>query len=449
MTVSPEVTDGNLVERFDRIRLLWPDHLGLARGKYLPARLAHRGTNHCTGVFGLGYDRSEGPVPGSFFLEGLPDLQATFDQNQVRPGWEDDRTGVAVGHLSMHGRPYPWSARHALQQAVADWAALGYRAKVGIELEAYGLEPDGNGGWQRWRTPRAFVYGTGIGSDPAGLLGDIMRTAEASRFKVESINAEFDQAQFELTLEYDDALAAADDAFLFRVLARETALAKGLDLTFLGKPFAEVSGSGVHVNVSFLDAAGHNPLHDPADPVGLSAMARHCIAGLVDHHQGLVALCAPTVNAYRRLQPGQISGYWANWGLDHRAAAYRIPAPRGAGTRIESRVPDGSANIHLAVATVLQAARLGLVDQLACPPPLTTDGFDQVNTDVGAPADLGAALARLQVDTALVKAVGTDVVANFAAVKGAEWGRYLDAVGTDIPGPQPTAWELNEYLMFH
>ena len=34
----------------------------------------------------------------------------------------------------------------------------------------------------------------------------------------------------------DDALAATDDAFLFRVLAREVALSHGLDLTFLGKP---------------------------------------------------------------------------------------------------------------------------------------------------------------------------------------------------------------------
>ncbi len=439
---------------YDRIRVLWPDHLGLARGKYLPARLAERGTTHCTAVFALAYDRTMVPAPGSFLLDGLPDMLATFDPAQVRPGWDDDRTGVAVGHLSLHGQPYRWSARHALQEAVAAWEALGYRPKVGIELEAYVLEPDGEGGWQRWRTPRSMVYGTGLGSDPVGLIDDITRTAEACGFKMESINAEFDESQFELTLEYDDALAAADDAFLFRVLAREVALSHGLDLTFLGKPFPALSGSGLHVNVSFLDEHGHNPLAaddgagaDAGD--GLSDVARHCIAGLVAHHQALVALTAPTVNAYRRLLPGGISGYWANWGHEHRAAATRIPGARGAGTRIESRVPDGAANVHLAVAAVLRAAWLGARDQLPCPPPLTTDGMEEVDTDVGAADHLGQALEQLKADRALYEAVGADLCDNFVAIKEAEWQRFCDAAGPYVVGPDTTHWELNEYLMYH
>ena len=77
---------------------------------------------------------------------------------------------------------------------------------------------------------------------------------------LESINAEFDQGQFELTLRYDDALKAADDAFLFRVLAREAALEQGLRMTFLGKPFVDFEGNGVHVNYSFLDSHGNNAL---------------------------------------------------------------------------------------------------------------------------------------------------------------------------------------------
>lgn len=434
---------------YDRIRVLWPDHLGIARGKYLPARLAHKGTSHCAAVFSLGYDRSMIPAPGSHLLDGLPDVLATFEADQVKPGWEDDGTGVVVGDISMHGEPYPFSSRHALKRAVADWQALGFTAKVGIELEAYVLEPTPDGGWQRWQTPRSFVYGTGLAADPVGVIDDIMRTAEASEFKVESINAEFDESQFELTLEYDDALAAADDAFLFRILAREVALARGLDLTFLGKPFAELSGSGLHVNFSFVDADGRNPLFDEASADGLSTLAHHSIGGLVRHHQALTALCAPTVNAYRRLQPGSLSGYWANWGHEHRAAANRIPSVRGMGTRIENRVPDGAASIHLAVATVLQAARLGVVNQVACPPPLTLDGFDEVDTDVAAAPDLAAALDHLRADTALAAAVGSDVVDNFLAIKQAEWERYLEAVGTHVPGTGVTDWELDQYLMYH
>lgn len=434
---------------YDRIRVMWPDHLGLPRGKYLPARLADKGTAHCVTTFALGYDRSMIPAPGSYLLEGLRDVLSTFDPLSVRPGWEDDRTGVAVGHLTFEGEPYTFSARHALQQAISGWEDLGYRPKVGIELEAYVLQPDGNGGWERWQTPRSMVYGTGKAADPDGLIDDIMRTAWASGFKLESINAEFDESQFELTLEYDDALKAADDAFLFRVLAREVALEHGLDLTFLGKPFVGLAGSGVHVNFSLEDARENNAFHDPDAGDGLSALAKGCIAGLVEHHRALGALCAPTVNAYRRLQPGALNGYWANWGYEHRCAANRIPDARGSGTRIENRVADGAVNVHLGVAAVLQAARLGVINGLNCPDPLTTDGFEEVNTDVCVAESLGSALDDLEADPTFTEAVGADVCANYIANKRAEWERYIEVVGADEPGENVTEWELDQYLMYH
>lgn len=433
---------------YDRIRILWPDHLGIPRGKYLPVHLAGRGTGHCVTTFGLGYDRSMIPAPGSYLLEGLRDVWATYDSDRVHPGWEDDSTGVAVAHLDFEGSPYTFSARHALDQAIAAWAELGYRPEVGLELEAYVLQPDGDG-WARWQTPRSFVYGTGRSADPTGLIDDILRTAWRCGLPLESVNAEFDEAQFELTLEHRPALQAADDAFLFRVLAREVALAHGLDLTFLGKPFPGVSGSGVHVNFSLLDDDGRNVFDDPTADHGLADLARKCIAGLVEHHRGLTALCAPTVNAYRRLQPAELSGYWANWGYDHRCVGNRVPDGRGAATRIESRLPDGAVNLHLGIAAVLQAALLGAADDLECPEPETGDGFEDVNTDVCSAPSLAAALDDLEADTALVEAVGADVCANFVANKRAEWDRYIATVGEDTPGGDVTSWELDEYLMYH
>ena len=437
---------------FDRIRVLWPDHLGLARGKYLPARLADRGTSHCATTFGTQYDRSLVAAPGAYLDQGLPDVHAFFDPTDVRQGWDDDATGVVVADLSMHGEPFPFASRTVLRRSLDDWSAMGYSVKVGIELEAYVLEPSGDAevdgtGWRRWHTPRSFVYGTGRFVDPIGLLSEIMRRAERSGLPLESINSEFDEAQFEMTLEHDDAMKAADDAFLFRVLAREVAIENGLDMTFLGKPFAGVSGSGVHVNFSLCDTTGTNAFADESGSAGLSSLAHACLAGLVAHHQGMTALCAPTVNAYRRLRPGELCGYWATWGHDHRVAANRVPPQRGAGTRIENRLGDGAANIHLAVATVLQAARLGVVHELECPPPLVEDGFENVNTDVCSAPNLAEALDHLEADDALTTAVGIDVVANFVANKRAEWHRYIAATGD--PTNEISAWELTEYLPYH
>ena len=38
-----------------------------------------------------------------------------------------------------------------------------------------------------------------------------------------------------------------------------------------------------------------------------------------------------SINSYKRLMPGLIAGYWANWGLDNRFSTYRVPAERGRG----------------------------------------------------------------------------------------------------------------------
>lgn len=425
---------------FERIRVLWPDHLGLARGKYVPAAMAARGARHCTGTWALGFDRQMTPgTPGSFFFEGLPDMDARFSPGTVRPGWEGPGTGVVVADLEREGQPVAVSPRGALRRAIADWEALGYRPEVGIELEAYLMEPDGAGGWQPISTPGAFVYGTGPSVDPHGIVGELWDAADRAGIAIEAINSEYDESQFEFTLAHTDALEAADRTFLFKQMARELATRHGLLWTFLGKPVNDRGGSGLHVNVSFTAPDGGNAVDDPSDPDGLSPLARRAAAGLLAHHQGLCGLVAPTVTAYRRLRPGQLAGYWANWGHDHRGATVRIPPERGAAARLEHRLADGAAPAHVAVAAVLQAARLGVVDELELGPPETGDGFEHVDATVGCPTNLGAALDALEADGALCDAVGKELVQQHLAVKRTEWDAFC-AYTTD--------WEKRAYLPF-
>ena len=444
---------------YRRYRVLWPDHLGLARGKYLPARAAAKGTSFCLGVYLQGYDKGIYEVETGVDPTGFPDLEAEFDIGDARPCWEPG-TGVVIADLFFDHRPFAASARHTLRRAVADWEALGYRPKIGIELEAYVLEADDAGGWRPSETPSAYVYGTGSLVDPTGLVIDIMNRAEDADIAVESLNTEFDSPQFELTLEYGDALAAVDDVFLFKELAREVANEHGLKLTFLGRPFTDRAGSGLHVNMSLADDEGRNALHDPTRSDGLSDLAGHCIAGLLAHHEGLTALCAPTVNAYRRLVPGELVGQWANWGFDHRCTAVRVPPQRGAATRLEHRMADGAANPYLAVAAVLQAARLGAIERLDRPEPEGGDGVDSINTDRRCAANLGEAVKELAADRALTEAVGVEVVANFIGIKQIEWDAFVAAepswadagIGSDSDdgaGARITDWELANYLPFH
>lgn len=424
---------------FDRLRLLWPDHLGLARGKYLTPEKAGSGTAHCISLFTLGYDREMYDHQYGLMTKGLPDCDATFDADDIRPGWQDG-TAVVVPDITRGGLPVPLAPRNVLVDAVDGWRAHGLEPMVGIELEAFLFEPDGQDGWRPIGTPGHYVYGTGAAVDPSGTIDEIMTTAAAAGIPLESVNSEYDNGQFELTLAYKDALGAADDAFLFRVMAREVAARKGMLLTFMGKPISDRGGSGTHVNLSFVDEGGDNALHDESTEDGLSATARSAIAGMLHHHVGMAALVAPTVNSYKRLRPASLTGYWANWGYDHRGVTVRVPPARGQGTRLEHRTGDGSVNPHQAVAAVLTAARLGYEKGYELPPVETLDCLENASTDVVVPASLEAALDALEEDADLVEAFNPAFVEGFVTVKRAEWSRYVAAT---------TDWEISEYLPFY
>ncbi len=428
-----------MTEEFKRLRVLWPDHLGLARGKYVPASLAANGVRHCSGTWALAYDRSMTPeTPGSRWNEGLPDFGATYEMSALRPSWEEG-TRVVVADLTDETGALGVSPRGALRRAIADWEALGYSPYVGLEFEAFVYESDGAGGWKPMDTPGAYVYGTGPAVDPHGLIDAIWEACTMANIPLESVNSEYDTPQFEFTLRYADALTAADEGFLFKVLAREVAHRMGLKMTFMGKPLGDRGGSGLHFNMSLRDRAGRNVINDESAEDGISALARQMVAGLLEHHQGLAGICAPTVNAYKRLRPASLSGYWKNWGHDHRGATVRIPPERGNGARLEHRLSDGAAVIHTSMAAVLQAARLGVVDGLILGPAEKGNGLDTIEATVGVAPNLGAALDDLEADEALVNALGAMLVSQHLAVKRSEWDRFTSAV---------TDWEMREYFDF-
>jgi glutamine synthetase len=222
-------------------------------------------------------------------------------------------------------------------------------------------------------------------------------------------------------------------------LAREVAHRVGLLLTFMGKPLSDRGGSGLHFNISWRDLEGENAVFDPLQSDGVSLLAKHAIAGMLAHHRSLAGLCAPNVNAYKRLRPASLSGYWANWGYDHRGATVRIPPERGEGSRLEHRLTDGAAVVHTSMAAVLQAARLGFVNELNLGPVETGNGLDTIDATVGVPSSLETALDELEADQELVDAVGSQLVAQHLAVKRAEWDRFTGAT---------TDWEMREYLPF-
>ena len=407
----------------ERLRAMFCDHLSIMRGKYLPASKIGAGeTRFCQSTFGVHYDKDLLPSPGSMMLEGLPDMEMRWAAEDIREGWEPN-TKVVLGDLyDAAGAPLGTCPRGALKRAVAAWQERGLTPKVGIELEAFALVLNEDGQLVPYDNPGAVVYGTGPFTDPLGFNDQIWEMAEQLGFKLDMITAEYDAPQFEYTLTFDDAVKAVDDIVLFRLMAREVAYRAGVILTFMPKPLPDVGGSGMHVNFSFVDAAGNNALatEGGGGPDNLNALAKGCISGLLTHHKGLAGLIAPSATSYSRLQPASLSGYWMNWGGDHRNVTTRVSTEGGAKARLEHRMADASANPYTAVAAVLQASLLGQDHTDDLQPMETGDGFEAQDATEGTAADLAGAIADLEADTTLCAAVGDLLTQNHIFMKQQE-----------------------------
>jgi glutamine synthetase len=428
-----------------RLRLLFSDVLGVERGKYLFGDVADDGrAAFCIGVYPLTTDKDILDISRQQFDVGLPDVDAFVDRDTLRQGWEDD-TIVGIADVQQHGEPLEVDPRHVLRRAIEPWTAMGLEPMFAFESEFYLLDRASDGSWKPVDLPSHRVYGTGAAVDPSGILDEMVRAAIATGLTVESWGSEFDSAAYEVNVRYKEALAAADECFLFRLLVKEIAARNEKAATFLGRPFNDRGGSGLHLNFSFRRQDGSNAFHDPSSPDGLAPLARRCIAGLLAHHEAIAALAAPHVNAYKRLQPDMLNGYWANWGYDDRTVCIRVPPARGEGTRLEHRMPDGAANPYLAAAAVLHAARLGVDQQMEPPAPQTAG--DAPNTERRVPPTLEAALAALETDDELTAALGPWLVETFTKLKRAEWERYQKAV-EDTSTTGVTPWEIEYYLPF-
>ncbi len=438
-----------MTDAYRRYRVLWPDQFGLARGKYLPAGAAKRGTSFSAAVFMQGYDQNLYNVEVAARPDGLPDISAHCPLADARPGWEPE-TGIIVADLYYGQEPYPIAARHALREAMAVWNDFDVRPLVGAAITGYVLQQEKKGEWVPIETPSSYLYGTGALMDPSGLLYDIMTMAEASQIDIESVTADLDRAQFEISLPLADALRTVDNLFLVRELARELAAERDLKITFLAKPLPDRAGNSMHIGMALEDSAGDNLFFDSQAPDGLSSLARTSIGGILRHHEALTALCAPTVNSYKRFRSGEMMGLKPRWGYDHRFATVRVPPSRGSQTRLQHRLADAAANPYLAVAALLHAARLG--DKSRVNPGKSLNDYRDDEPDDGrtVPTTLAEAVEALRSDGELSSAVGPRLVDNFCGLKSIEWSSFVDAEPRWADKiDEFSDWEAANYLPFH
>ncbi len=418
------------------IRVLYPDLHGSARGKDVPFEEfdhARHGLTFCSAV--MATDLRHTPVLGG--EEGYPDMVAVPDASTlIRIPWEPEVACCLSDIESVPGGPAVADPRGLLRRVVGEYEELGLDPIVGPELEFFLLEEDGEGRIKRRVDRPSMVYTVGPQADPDGFVRRLSEQLAAMNLGAFAMNHEYMNSQYEINLHHGGALEAADRAFLLRALVKDAAAQSGLLATFIGKPFNDQGGSGLHVHVS-LDRDGANAFDDPQDPDGVSDCLRWFTAGVIEHAAGSMAFLNPTINAYRRLMPDSLAPTHSNWGWDNRGTMIRIPAERGAASRVELRVGDASANAYLALAAILIAGLDGIRNEKVPPPPVSGDAYRAAAPGGELPHSLGEALAALRADAVLTAAIGPELIDPFLAIKDFEIERHRAWVSD---------WEVDEYL---
>ena len=342
------------------------------------------------------------------------------------------------------GQPLATCSRQMLRRQLVRLRERGWTFHVGIEPEFFLLRRGADGRWgvadgeDRLGKPsydlRAIVRNHGF-------LDDMRRHLGALGFELQQMDHEDATGQYEINYRFDEALAAADRYQLFKLTAHAVAQQHGQVFSCMPKPLAGAPGSGLHFHLSLTDADGKPVMADAGGPMGLGATGLQFAAGLLEHGDALAALCAPTVNSYKRLAVSE-SASGTTWSPVWKAAGdnNRTCLVRTVAGRIEWRLPDPSCNVYAALAATLAAGMDGIDRELPAPEAVDADLYQRhaagETLPPRLPRDLHDALAALRADAILRDDLGEAFCEQFLALKRAEWDAYAQQVSD---------WELARY----
>ena len=409
-----------------RVELLVADINGVARGKSLAvdelAKLYDGGVMLPRGAVLLDTSGDASPRVPYGYPDGDPDRPVLPVAGTLAPmPWASRPTAQVLGLLAdPPGTPWFANPRSVLERVLEGFAARRLRPVVALELEFHLLRAEGGtlaplgALGDRALGTGARTYDPELLADLAPFLDDVDAAAAALGLPIGSALGEFGAGQLEINLRHhDDAVRACDEALLLRRLVRGCARRHGARATFMAKPLAGESGNGLHVHASVLDERGENVFASAGET--LAAPLRHAVAGVLESLPESVALLAPNANSYRRFEPDGFAPIVADWGLDNRGVAVRIPHARAASTRLEHRAAGADANPYLVTAAVLGGVLHGL--ERGREPIVPSEGTTVSPEAEALPSRWREALARFADGSILPPRLGEDFCALYTTVK--------------------------------
>ncbi|MFD6071582.1 MULTISPECIES: type I glutamate--ammonia ligase [Amycolatopsis] len=447
LTARATALTGELRARgVELVALTFVDNAGIARVKAVPLRTLPSaaawgvGASKSFDFFGsddviTGGEHSLGPV-GDLRLH--PDLDA-LTVLAGQPGW----AWAPVTKVDQEGKPHPQDPRALLATAVDRLAARGHRARMSFEIEW--VITDAGAPDDPTSATAGPAYGYARLSEHADYLRALVSTLDQQGAGVEQIHPEYADGQFELSVAAADPVRAADVAVLTKETIRALSHRHGLKASFTPKFAPAGVGNGGHVHLSVLDGA-RNLFSGGERVFGLTPVAESFSAGILRRLPALLAIGAPSVVSYLRLEPHHWAGVYTAWGLENRETPLRlvrgVAGNRDSAANLEVKCFDLTANPYLLAAALLFAGMAGADEEASLPEPLDVDPGTLTEEERAArgiarlPLRLEDAVAAFEADMDLAAAFGAPLARTIVDVRRAEIERFARASPEEITEAQ-------------
>lgn len=330
--------------------------------------------------------------------------------------------------------------RKVLQQA----KSLGMQIETGFEYEffVFNETPESirEKHYQGLRSlgPAEFGYSVIRNSAESQTYQNLLKLCSQMDIPIEGLHEETGPGVLEAAIAHDDALPSADKAALFKTFTKVAMQKEGKMATFMAKWSPEYPGQSGHIHLSVRDLSGASMFYDESKPDNISDTMRHFYAGQQKLMPELLAMIAPTINAYRRLIPGFWAPTEASAGIDNRTCAIRIIPGSEQAQRIEYRIGAADANPYIIQAAVIASGLWGVENRVEPEPLVKGSAYEtRFPLHLQLPHTLWDAAQRLKTSQVARHYFGDAFVDHFSATREWEEREFRKHISD---------WELDRYF---
>ena len=415
------------------------DLFGVQRAKLVPAQSIDEMAENGAGFGGFAAWLDMTPAD--------PDILAIPDRDRlIQLPWQPDVAWMPADIYGVDGNPIMQTPRVVLKQVLKAAEDRGYTVKTGVECEYFLLSSDELEISDKGDRATKPCYDQQALMRRYDVVSEICDAMLSLGWKPYQNDHEDGNGQFEMNWTYDDALVTADRHAFFKYMAKSIAEKHGFRITFMPKPFNNLTGNGCHVHVSVWDNVGKinlfkDELREDEPETELSPIGYQFIGGVMESAPALCAFTNPAINSYKRINASNtVSGAtWSpntiTYGGNNRTHMIRIPDLG----RFEFRLADGATNPYLLPAAIIAAGLDGIDRKLDPGERSDYNSYTEPASDKAKclPGNLLDALRSLETNSVLKESLGESFVGSYLKLKYQEWNRFSNHV---------TDWELDNTL---